>query len=270
MKFTSASTAFSMATSLMMFSKSNIFAAAQEEGEQITFTGTITVTNVAPENGTCQSPVFVGIHDGTFDIYDMGAPISATAERLVEDGNSGPLLESFLADDAAAFGGRVSDGPICTGESPSIPFEVTATVGQPLFFSFGTMVLPSNDAFLSNDDPMEYQIVNRRGNFNELSITLFGNDVLDAGSEINSEVPEFTAFIGQMVPDAGPAQNSVVTQHPGHMPVGSGGILDDPRFVNADFTAFRFRMLEISVVLDEDEDDSGNLFFGRLRGNGGN
>jgi hypothetical protein len=67
--------------------------------------GHVKVTNMAPEKGTCQTPVWVGIHDGTFDSYDGGSVASAELERIAEDGNVDPIVEAF-----AALTGGVWDG----------------------------------------------------------------------------------------------------------------------------------------------------------------
>ena len=37
----------------------------------------VTAENLAPNGGTFQTPVWVGFHDGTFDIYDQGSPADA-------------------------------------------------------------------------------------------------------------------------------------------------------------------------------------------------
>ena len=37
----------------------------------------VTIENLAPEAGNFLTPVWVGFHDGTFDVYDLGAPASA-------------------------------------------------------------------------------------------------------------------------------------------------------------------------------------------------
>jgi hypothetical protein len=64
--------------------------------------------------------------------------------------------------------------------------------------------------------------------------------VYDAGTEVNDEVPESTAFLKQMMPNTGQTENGVVHRHPGFLgSVGLGGgspgnILQ--AFPGADFT----------------------------------
>jgi hypothetical protein len=71
--------------------------------------------------------------------------------------------------------------------------------------------------------------------------------VLDAGTEVNDEIPMNTAFFGQMMPNTGTNENGVVMTHPGFLPPGSGGILDDPMFANANFKAADYQVAEITV-----------------------
>ena len=55
----------------------------------------VTIENLAPADGNFLTPAWVGFHDGTFDVYDLGAPASAALERLAEDGNTEPLSDGF-------------------------------------------------------------------------------------------------------------------------------------------------------------------------------
>lgn len=87
-------------------------------------------------------------------------------------------------------------------------------VGQG-FFTWGTMVIPSNDAFLAvPDNALADPIFDEHGNFiGPVLIERRGSDVLDAGTEVNTE--EDAAFINQTARDTGVDENGVVTAHPG-------------------------------------------------------
>ena len=74
---------------------------------------------------------------------------------------------------------------------------------------------------------------------------VLGSNVLDAGSEVNDEIPANTAFFGQMTPDTGVSENGVVKLAEGFLP--EGPILIDPMFSNADFTAADFQVARIRV-----------------------
>ncbi len=69
----------------------------------------------------------------------------------------------------------------------------------------------------------------------------------DAGTEVNDEIPGNTAFFGQSAPNTGIAENGVVQVATGFNPSGSGGILDDPMFAMADYTAAGYQFAEITV-----------------------
>ena len=44
-------------------------------------------------------------------------------------------------------------GPLLPGATASTIFTVDPSINR--FFTFGSMVVPSNDYFIGNDDPME-------------------------------------------------------------------------------------------------------------------
>jgi hypothetical protein len=247
------------ALALWLLSLQQVVLAANGDG--IHYKGIIKVTNKMPVNGTCQTPVWVGIHDGTFDTYDRDQPISAAMERLAEDGNTVPITADFANADGTVWDATVGAAPFCSGETVELSFEIVIKPGAAYYFSYASMVLPSNDAFLSNGDPMAHMIFNSTGGFVDVEIESVGADVLDAGTEVNDEIPENTAFFGQMVPDTGIVEGGVVATHPGFMPAGNEGILDDPRFVDADFTAEGYQMMSITVVLEEDDSTTDDYAF---------
>jgi len=225
------------------------------EPEPIIQKGYIEVVNKAPMYGTCQTPVWVGIHDGIFDTYDRDMPIREAFERLVEDGNNGPITEDFAMTEGTVWDGSIGSGPICSGESAYIPFEFEMIPGKPLFFSYASMILPSNDAFVANGNPMAFQVFDADGTFMPVIVESTGDMALDGGTEVNDEIPENTAFFGQTVPNTGVVEGEVVVLHPGFLPKGSGGILDDERFSNADFTVDGYQFMEITVYLGEKPTD---------------
>lgn len=56
----------------------------------------VTIENLAPDNGTYLTPLWVGFHDGSFDSYDPDAAASAGLERIAEDGNPADLSQAFI------------------------------------------------------------------------------------------------------------------------------------------------------------------------------
>jgi hypothetical protein len=161
--------------------------------------GYVKVTNMAPEQGTCQTPVWVGIHDGTFDSYDRDVPASPELERLAEDGTVGPIVDAFAALAGGVWdGGVAGEAPICSTDAPVIVnFEIEINPEDgPYNFSYISMVLPSNDAFVANGDPpMRHMLFDTDGNFQELNFEVMGSEVNDAGTEVNDELNANTAFL---------------------------------------------------------------------------
>lgn len=213
------------------------------------FEVTVEITNLAPEGGTIQTPVWVASHDGSFDLYDRDAPASPALERIAEDGNAGPLVDAFAdsgaGTDAVAFADNGEGVPpvIFPGNSTSVSFLVDTTRGEAQYFSYASMVIPSNDAFVANGNPMAHMIFNERGRFMPASFIVGGDAVLDAGTEVNDEVPENTAALAQSVPDTGVAEGGVVTMHEGFMP--GGNVLT--AIPNGDFTAEGYEALHFEV-----------------------
>lgn len=215
----------------------------------------ISVENLSPTNGTLLTPLWFGFHDGGFDIYDRDVSLNGFpgTENLVEDGNTAPLSTRFTSVGAGQVQGTIlgtggtNAGPIDVGETASFMVEVDPTLASSRFFSYASMVLPSNDAFIANGSPTAHPIFDEFGNFIGADFIELGSDVLDGGTEVNDELPASTAFFGQQTPNTGVDENGVVVLHPGFNALGSGGILDDPRFANADFTANGYQVARIRV-----------------------
>jgi len=216
--------------------------ASERHGRGTAYAVTVTVENAAPETGTLLTPFWVGLHDGGFDLYDRDAPASAELERLAEDGNTMPISGAF----AASAQGRDTTiagpgGPLQPGESGSTTLVVDPSVSR--YLSFASMVIPSNDAFIANGDPLAHPIFDEDGNFAAQTIEVPGSAVLDAGTEVNDEVPENTAALAQAMPDTGVMQGGVVTTHAGFQ--AGGNIL--AAHPAADFTASGYVAARVTV-----------------------
>lgn len=204
----------------------------------------VTVHNLAPTNGTYLTPVWFGFHNGGYDAFDALQGASQGLERIGEDGNPAVLMSQFTANGSGLLQGVLSGiGPIAPGAMTSQ--DVTIDVSG-RFFNFLSMVIPSNDAFIGNDGAVD--LFNGGGAFVGADLLVLGSHVWDAGTEVNDELPANTAFFGQAAPNTGVEQHGVVKRHAGFLPVGSGGILDDPMFANADFTAPGYQVARITVT----------------------
>ncbi|MEM6610750.1 MAG: spondin domain-containing protein [Cyanobacteria bacterium P01_C01_bin.72] len=254
----------------------------------------VTVTNTLEEGGTFLTPVWFGFHNGeTFDLFTEGEAASTGLERLAEDGSVEGIAAEFVAQtgdngiDGTVLGGTGVPGPIDPGESASFTLDVDPEqVGQG-FFTWATMIIPSNDAFLAvPDNALADPIFDQHGNFiGPITIERRGSDVLDAGTEVNTE--EDAAFINQTARDTGVDENGVVTAHPGFngsvgnpdaTPVNvlggetaSGAIIDP---VVGDFTAdddllLRIEIEQVSVAAGGDDLLNGGAGNDILSGGGG-
>ncbi|MEO0407204.1 MAG: spondin domain-containing protein [Cyanobacteria bacterium P01_A01_bin.135] len=214
---------------------------------------TISIENLAPENGTAITPLWFGFHDGTFDTYDRGRPVSPGLESLAEDGDTELISQEF---DLAGFGAAQgvipgpegTPGPIDPGEITTLTLELDGSDPSSRFFNYAAMILPSNDFFIANGNEQGIPVFDEDGNFIGADFIVLGSSVLDAGSEVNDEIPENTAFFGQTVPDTGTPENGVVQLAEGFIP--DGPILSSEDFSNADFTAEGYQVARIRVFAE--------------------
>lgn len=217
----------------------------------------ITIENLAPTNGGFLTPAWVGLHDGNFDLYDRGESLDGFPglESLVEDGDTSQLTTAFASDQSNGVQATLlSDGPppLEPGELTSILLDVDPSTNQ--YFSYASMVIPSNDAFIANGNPLAHEIFDAAGNFLGADFVVLGNAVLDGGTEVNDELPFSTAFLGQQSPNTGTDENGVVATHLG---LNVGNILGTTdssalnglplNFTGADFTASGYQVARIRV-----------------------
>ena len=172
----------------------------------------VTVENLQPAGGLFFTPTWVGFHDGTFDSFDLGSAASAAIEAIAEGGDTAPL--------AATFAGSGVDGTIAPGTpfgpagsgfagSASSMFTVDPSNA---YFSFSSMIIPSNDAFIGNDNPMAYKVFESDGSFSgPLTINVLGGSIWDAGTELNDEMGAAFSALGGDSTD----QGGVVAVHDG-------------------------------------------------------
>ena len=226
----------------------------------------VSIENLAPVNGTAQTPHWVGFHDGVgFDIYDGGTPANSrpltedpirSVERLAEDGNTEPLAQNFEVLQPGGVDGMISGpgGALLPGQIGSASFLLDSLNPFHRFFSYASMVLPSNDFWYANGNPQSHPVFDENGNFVAQDFFVTRDDILDAGTELNSEIPAETAFFGQTVADTGGDENGVIRDFDPTDPQtffqrpGSGGVLDSPQFRMADFLAEGYPLVKISFA----------------------
>jgi len=166
----------------------------------------VTVENLSPVNSVAIAPLRLGFHSGTFDAFNIGQTAGAEIIAIAEGGSDALWNPAFQAADPTAVVGSVLPAGIIHGETSSATFMVDPSVNR--YFSFAAMVVPSNDFFIGNDDPTEYELFDATGNLKLTSITQKSRDIWDAGSEVHD--PLAAAFISGATNGNRANQNSVV------------------------------------------------------------
>ncbi len=263
----------------------------------------ITIENLNPPPGALITPLWLGIHDGSFDSFDIGSPASSGIEIVAEEGFIGfedligttdfappeifpdfddTIAGEFAASSAADNGGIQTfltgtffpPAGILAGETNSIILNIEdPSVNR--FFNYAGMFLPSNDGFIGNPDPLEIFDIN--GNFIPTEIILTPDIIWDAGTEVNDEDPFNIPFSGDLVGN-GISEGGVIGVHPGFInPPGSPGSIFDVgielpgttvTFTNGDFTGNPDFVLGRITITQVPESNSiiGLLSFGILGG----
>ena len=210
----------------------------------------IRVTALSPALGTALTPMWLGVHDGTFRVFTAGEAASAGLEAIAEDGNTAVLASTF---GGAGFTTQhtllgPSGGIFLGGQSATHTFMLDAANPMQRYLSYASMVVPSNDAFIATMNPTARDLTDGMGNFRNFSFVVMGSQVWDGGTEVNDELEANTAFFGQTMPNTGVSENGVVRLHPGFNP--GGRILSSDRFRDGDFTQAGYQVVrfDVSVV----------------------
>ncbi len=144
----------------------------------------IEVENLQDSDGFFFTEVWAGLHSGDFDLFDEGAQPTPGLEALAEDGDPTALAGEF--DSGSRLQTTVGTTPIAPGATFESAITVINAAAYP-YFSFASMMLPSNDAFFGNEDPTAYPIFDAAGNaLGPVEILIFAEDVYDAGTEANN------------------------------------------------------------------------------------
>lgn len=155
----------------------------------------VTVTNAGTSDFTL-TPLWFAFQNGGFDLFDVGVAPTPGLELLAEDGGVGDLSNEFDASgqpgslDGAVFApGGFAGAPVIEPNETGTAYITPINLANYQYFSFASMVIPSNDTFIGNEAPMQYQVFTPAGEINDPSgvftIQIFGSDLWDAGTEMN-------------------------------------------------------------------------------------
>ncbi len=165
----------------------------------------VNIENLAPTNSVSFAPLHVGFSSGSFDAFNIGQTAGAAIISVAELGGGAEWQSAFAAAEPNSTRGVIG-GALLPGQSNSATFLVD-TMTNP-FFTFASMVLPSNDSFIGNDSAMQYQLFDAAGKLLIASINQKASDIWDAGSEIFD--PNAAAFVAGSDATARTPENSVV------------------------------------------------------------
>ncbi len=175
----------------------------------------VTVENVSKEGGVYATPVWVAAQNGNFDSYDEDALASPAIEKLAEDGDNSALRAAFADSnagvDAVIKGAKGTADILDPGEKATVTLDVDRMADQ--YLTYASMLIPSNDAFVANDNPTGIRIFDDSGKFIGKSFTVQGDQVLDAGTEKNTETD--AAFLDQTAPNTGESEGGTIKRHEG-------------------------------------------------------
>ena len=207
----------------------------------------VIIEELAHQDGIWIMRPWIALHDGNFQTFTVGQMASSGLRHIAEDGVSGdvshPELLSGPPNDCVygagspcqfeIFNAYAGGSAQLTIGGPTIPgarlvatfTNVNSQDARNRFLSFLIMLVPSNDAFFGTDSAHPVELYDGAGRFNRghhgpIKIRVHRHDVYDAGTEVNTESHEDTAFFGQMVPGTGihPDTNPVIHPHPGFGP----------------------------------------------------
>ena len=222
----------------------------------------VTFTNLAAAEGSLLTPIFAATQNGVYDFFDVGSSASENLERLAEDGTTGPRIAAALASGGVGEALATAGGPLAPGETRTLTFFADPSNPLTQFLSYASMVIPSNDAFIGNDSPTQLDLFDDDGSLIRRTgagaFIVTGDDVLDAGTEVNDEIPENTAALAQAAPNTGVTEGGLIRQHEGFQ--GSqrfGGPIGNILTARSgsDFTLPGSQVLSIEVDAQVDGDD---------------
>ncbi len=223
----------------------------------------VQIENLSPTNGLFLTPAWVSFHNGEYTLFTAGEAASSGVEQLAEDGDSTILTTEFSAQVSRGQSGVITAPNGFAGAPVFDPQDKSNRVfdldpRKHRYFSYAAMVIPSNDAFIGNANPVAYELFDTDGNFKgPIIITLTGNQIWDAGTEENTETD--AAFLNQTAANTGASTTEVVQQHPGFLGsssnIGSGNILGGSNpdtgisfdSIAADFTQPDYKIARITI-----------------------
>jgi hypothetical protein len=167
---------------------------------------TISFTNTSPANTYSFAPFRFGFNSGVYDSFNNGQTATAGIISIAEGGSGSAWIPAFQAADPTAVIGALG-APILPGQTFTSTFQFETNTNP--FFTFASMVIPSNDAFIGNDNPQGFRLFDAAGNLLINQIDQTAGQIWDSGSEATD--PANGAFVVGGTNGNRTAQNGVVS-----------------------------------------------------------
>ncbi len=162
----------------------------------------VKIENLQSAGGFSFTPFWLGVHDGSFDVFDSGQPASSLTgiTSIAELGDTAPITSRFSSEQPGGTQTTFaeSNGPpvFSPGEMDMTTLDVTSPMTY-RYLNYASMVVPSNDLFVGNDDGI--MLFDGSGQFaGPIVIDIYGGDVYDNGTEVN-DITDGPAFVAGQV-----------------------------------------------------------------------
>jgi hypothetical protein len=201
------------------------------------------LTGISNDDGNYFSQVTFINQNGSFDIFDVGSTASLGIQEQAERGDGTTLLDSAIDAGFSGFFLASGNSGEPTGvEADFFPGEIASTIVEldptdpnQQFLNFAAMFLPSNDAFVGSDAPI--QLFDAAGNLTASASEILIDTVYDAGTEVNDQAAPNAAVARRDPTAADPGAptafpfNNVNSDDGGGTPEG-GTVQPHPGYVN--------------------------------------
>ncbi|WJG09965.1 spondin domain-containing protein [Aliiglaciecola sp. LCG003] len=233
----------------------------------------VKVNNLFDPGGLAITPVWLGFHDGTFDTFDLNISASMSLQNLAENGDTSGIESDFAGSQSSGVQHVLTSGmmpPIFQPGQSATSGLIEVDAATSGYFSFLSMLIPTNDGFIGNQDPLAYSLFNDMGDFVGLDILVLGSSVWDAGTEQNRGFG--APFLVGADQESRQDEGAVVTFHnglqvlPGGLAI-IGGMTPTGYTIDAlaaDFTANGFEVARITVSQVAEPETLGFFALGLL------
>ncbi len=170
----------------------------------------VSFENTQDAGGFTFSPFWLGLSDGSFNLFDSGAMASSFdgIEQIAELANGDALSARFGGAQPGGVQATLAEGGAHPTFEPGEAASMSINTMGNRYLDYAAMVVPSNDMFVGSLASVE--LFDAMGHFNgPITIDIFGSTVWDAGTEVN-DPSDGVAFIDGSDATLGTDENGVI------------------------------------------------------------